>query len=55
MILEHLRMEKEAGKEIFPAFAGLKYAGEAGKEADEFCKSLDCLAGNGVTASQLDW
>jgi len=55
MIMEHLKQEKAVGKEIFPAFAGLKYAGEEGKEADSFCKSLDCLSGNGISAGQLDW
>jgi hypothetical protein len=55
MIMKHLKMEKEAGGEIFPAFAGLRYAGEEGKEADAFCKSLECLSGNGTSASQFDW
>jgi Ring hydroxylating alpha subunit (catalytic domain) len=55
MIMEHLKLEKEAGKEIHPAFAGLKYAGEKGKEADALCKSLDCLAGEGINADQFEW
>jgi len=55
MIMDHLRLEKEAGKEIFPANAGLKYAGEEGKKADAFCKSLECLAGNGISASLFEW
>jgi hypothetical protein len=55
MIMEHIKLEREAGREIFPAFAGLKYAGEKGKEADALCKSLECLASEGVNASQFEW
>jgi hypothetical protein len=33
--MSHLKAEKEAGKEIYPAFAGLKLMGEEGRETDE--------------------
>jgi hypothetical protein len=33
--LAHLKEEKEAGKEIYPAFAGLSVMGDEGNEADK--------------------
>jgi hypothetical protein len=34
-VMSHLKVEKEAGKEIYPAFAGLKLMGDEGRETDE--------------------
>jgi hypothetical protein len=34
-VVSHLKAEKEVGKEIYPAFAGLKLMGEEGRETDE--------------------
>ena len=34
-VLAHLKDEKEAGKEIYPAFAGLSVMGDEGNEADK--------------------
>lgn len=32
--MSHLKLEKEAGKEVYPAFAGLKLMGDKGRETD---------------------
>ena len=34
-VLAHLKGEKEAGKEIYPAFAGLSAMGDEGNETDK--------------------
>lgn len=55
MVMEHLKLEKEMGEEMHPAFAGLRYAKGSSKKEHGFCESLSCLAGDGVSAGQLDW
>jgi len=41
-VIRHLNAEKAAGKQIFPAFAGLEAMNEEGKETDKskLCKTL---------------
>ena len=34
-VLTHLKEEKEAGKDIYPAFAGLSVMGDEGTETDK--------------------
>jgi hypothetical protein len=33
-VMSHLKAEKDVGKEIYPAFAGLKLMSEEGRETD---------------------
>ena len=63
--MRHLEAEKAAGRQIFPAFAGLEAMNEKGKEVDMskllgiikigvltcvVCKQLECGVQNNVLA-----
>jgi hypothetical protein len=47
-MMSHLKVEKEAGKEIYPAFAGLKLMGDEGRETDESRLKKCCNLFNGA-------
>ena len=56
MVLEHLKLEKEKGEKINPAYAGLRAAGQASGgvgdsvaqvlEMDRVCRGLDKVCGS---------
>ncbi|KAE9378403.1 ISP domain-containing protein [Stipitochalara longipes BDJ] len=51
-VIRHLEDEKVAGRQIFPAFAGLNAMDGEGKETDRICKQLECGGhGSGI----LSW
>ena len=45
-MLAHLKEEKEAGKEIYPAFAGLSVMGDEGNQADKSELNRSCIISN---------
>jgi hypothetical protein len=52
-VMSHLKAEKEGGKEIYPAFAGLKAMGEEGREIDGSKFELRCTWFNCVNCLLL--
>jgi len=49
-VLSHLELEKTAGREIYPAFAGLSTMDQQGTDAEKVCQQLDCKTSNSILA-----
>ena len=52
-MLAHLKEEKEAGKEIYPAFAGLSVMGDEGNQADKSELNRSCIIRNIVREANI--